>query len=328
MKRKLRLLFPALLLALPLSGCDFITISDGKESESKVVDKYYADYDLTKSGGRLIQQLQKMCFDKHTNWVKYGQLASYYVKTSSHNSCDAISDGNAKFQLFYTASEVTSYTSNENREHVWPCANSAGLWTHDKPTGFSPHYVDNSNYVGGGSDLYHVRPCNGSINTARGNSSFCDFDDPEYAGYDTGDSLVSLKDKNGKYSIKLYGADQTSSGGYQYASRAEVADEMKGDLARIILYMYVHYQSRDEAPEGYVISGGNKFYYSDMLGSLSLKSILGYDDEERCKEKLIEWNEMDPPNEVEKLRNTTVQKIQGNRNPFVDHPELVSQMFE
>ena len=40
-----------------------------------------------------------------------------------------------------------------------------------------------------------------------------------------------------------------------------------------------------------------------------------------------EWNNLDKPSEVEKLRNTTVQKVQGNRNPFVDYPDLVEKMF-
>ncbi len=53
---------------------------------------------------------------------------------------------------------------------------------------------------------------------------------------------------------------------------------------------------------------------------------MGYDSEERCLEVLKAWNKLDAPSNVEKLRNETVQKIQGNRNPFVDHPELVDQL--
>ena len=102
---------------------------------------------------------------------------------------------------------------------------------------------------------------------------------------------------------------------------------MKGDVARILLYVYVHYSERGITPEGGVTSGGNTFTYKDMVGSLSLTQVMGYSTEQRCQEKLAAWNELDPPSEVEKLRNDTVQKIQGNRNPFVDYPELVNQMF-
>lgn len=332
MKRKFRFIIPALLCSVSLSGCSIISIVDKddetKETETVVVDKFYKDYNLTKTGGRLIQELQKLCFDKHTVWIRYGQMSTYGSKTSDHNSTDAISDGSDKNQYFYTGKEASGYGT---REHVWPCANSAGLWTHDNPgTGnFSAHYVDNNYYVGGGSDLFHVRPSTSSVNTARGNSRFCDFDDPEYSGYTVGeDGIVEITEKGGKYPLLVYGADKTAAGGYQYANRAEPADQMKGDVARIILYVFVHYQERGNTPDGYVTSGGNKFYYSDMTGSLSLHAIMGYDDDERCSEVLKAWNKLDPPSEVEKLRNQTVQKIQGNRNPFVDHPELVDQMFE
>lgn len=321
MKRKFRFIFPLLLTVLPLAGCDFITITDNTDDgKTEVVDEYYKNYNLKKTGGRLIQELQKLCFDKHTKWVTYEQTKSYYSKTNDHNSCDAVSDGSNLNEFFYTGRQGSGYGT---REHVWPCANSAALWTHDDPgTGkFSPHYVDNKYYVGGGSDLFHVRPSTSSINTARGNSRFCVLSDGE-------DGVVSLREKNGKYPLKIYGAEQTSSGGYQYATRSEPADEMKGDVARIVLYVFVHYQERGDTPDGYVTSGGNKFYYTDMTGSLALHNVMGYESDDECKEILKAWNKLDPPSEVEKLRNTTVQKIQGNRNPFIDYPELADQMFD
>ena len=332
MKRKLRLLFPVMIASLALSGCNFITIEDadkGGEAEvivdPVIIDKYYNDYDLEKTGGRLIQELQKMCFDKHTKWITYGQVNSYYSKTSSHNSAEGIADGSSVNQWFYTGKEASGVGT---REHVWPCANSGALWVHDNPGSgnFSPHYVDNSYYTGGGSDLYHVRTANSAVNTARGNSKFCDFDDPEYASYGSG--IVEVGENKGKWNLKLYGAAQTATGAYQYADRCEPDDNMKGDVARIILYVWTHYSERGITPEGSVTTkAGNTFTYADMVGSLSLTQIMGYDNEDRCKEKLIEWNNLDKPSNVEKLRNDTVQKIQGNRNPFVDYPELVERMF-
>ena len=37
---------------------------------------------------------------------------------------------------------------------------------------------------------------------------------------------------------------------------------------------------------------------------------------------LLEWNRLDPVDEWEMERNNETAKIQGNRNPFIDHPEL------
>jgi deoxyribonuclease-1 len=34
------------------------------------------------------------------------------------------------------------------------------------------------------------------------------------------------------------------------------------------------------------------------------------------------WNKIDPPSKQEKMRNNTIEKLQGNRNPFIDKPTL------
>ena len=350
---KKRFLLPMLISALALSGCAvkignfvlfgivdnefllFATIEENKPQEEeqeppydvdeKVVGSHYDGYDLTKTGGRLLLELQRYCFDKHTQWVTYGQMNTYFSKTSTRNSAEAIADGSSTNQYFYTGKEASG---TGTREHVWPCANSGSLWTHDNPgTGnFSAHYVDNSYYVGGGSDLYHVRTCNSKVNTARGNSKFVSFDDPEYA--EKKSLTVTYGESGGKWEIRMLGASELSGGGYEYADRTEPDDHMKGDVARIVLYVYTHYMDRGITPEGGYkpINYSQTFMYSDMTGSLPLTQIMGYPTEERCLEVLKAWNKLDAPSTVEKLRNDTVQKIQGNRNPFVDYPNLVDQL--
>ncbi len=43
---------------------------------------------------------------------------------------------------------------------------------------------------------------------------------------------------------------------------------------------------------------------------------------------LLQWAAEDPVSAEELTRNEVVYKYQGNRNPFVDHPEWVSCIFE
>jgi endonuclease I len=43
---------------------------------------------------------------------------------------------------------------------------------------------------------------------------------------------------------------------------------------------------------------------------------------------LLQWHAADPVDDRERLRNETVFNYQGNRNPFVDHPEWVSCLFQ
>jgi hypothetical protein len=102
---------------------------------------------------------------------------------------------------------------------------------------------------------------------------------------------------------------------------------MKGDVARILLYVWIHYCERGNTPDKELKSGEKTYRFSDMTGGLSLNGIIGYNSLTKCQEILKQWNELDPPSEVEKLRNDTVEKIQGNRNPFVDYPKLVNNLF-
>ena len=42
---------------------------------------------------------------------------------------------------------------------------------------------------------------------------------------------------------------------------------------------------------------------------------------------LLKWNEEDPVSENEMIRNNIVYNLQGNRNPFVDYPNLANLLF-
>ena len=41
-----------------------------------------------------------------------------------------------------------------------------------------------------------------------------------------------------------------------------------------------------------------------------------------------EWNEIDPPDEFEINLNKALFEIQGNTNPFIDHPEYINLIWE
>jgi len=329
MKLRLKFIFP-LVAGLALSGCSFISITDSSKEEdvTKITGSYYEGYDLTKTGGKLLLELQRNCWEKHTVYIPYGQFNSYCAKTSSHGNIEAIAKDSETCQLFYTGKEQvgTKYNSSTgaaqtSREHVWPCANSGGLWEHFDPDNTdSPYNVDypsngSEKYIGGGSDLYHVRLANKNVNSERSNNKFVCYTDDEHMPYAQG--VKTVTEYGGKWALKVNAGQKT----------CEPANEMKGDIARIVLYVYLHYTDRGNAPSGSYNVDGKEYKFENMVGSLPLTQIMGYDTEDRCKEVLKAWNKLDPPNQVEKERNNTIQKIQGNRNPFVDFPELVDQIF-
>lgn len=313
--RKLRILFPALLAVSLLAGCgggdeptpptpDPIHFDKYVLPESSA-SSYYSTFNFTLKAKPMLTQIHKHHFEKHTKWVNYGSIQGYYKYSSSHLSIDAPNATSNKIEYFYTNSTDTAYSGT--REHVWPCANSAGLW--QRNTTDPEKDIDKSSYIGGGSDLYHVRPCDDHVNSARGNSKYVEKKDFANLFWQ---EVKDTKRKNGTGSLWCAGLDSAG----EFADRTEVPDEYKGDVARILVYIYTHYGAIGVLDDK----------YQKYCGGLSFSQVLGY-DEETCKKKLCEWNEIDPPSETEKLRNNTVQEIQGNRNMFVDYPALMPRIF-
>lgn len=280
-----------------------ITVFDEVYDETSEINNYYKDCSLTYTGSSLMNELHRHSFSKHTNFVKYIDTTSYLAKRNDFEAPDLI-PGEHKTEFFYTGTKTNYQTGS--REHVWACNDSSGLWPHGT--------VDASDYIGGGSDLYHVRPCNSIVNTARGDAPFVDFDHSDFSSYKS--SVVEVGD-SGPYKLKIYGARKNESGNYEYAHYVEPADEFKGDIARIVAYIYMHYNTNDLTPSE----------RKSMTGGLTLTKVIGFSTVAKAKAILKEWNELDPPSEVEKRRNHTVQQIQGNRNPFVDYPDLINKVF-
>ncbi|GAA2771550.1 endonuclease I family protein [Streptomyces showdoensis] len=101
-------------------------------------------------------------------------------------------------------------------------------------------------------------------------------------------------------------------GSYTDSNSFEPRDADKGDVARMILYMAVRYEGDDAwadlEPNESTSNGSVPF-----MGRLSI---------------LKQWNEQDPPSAFEERRNDVIYtSYQGNRNPFVDHPEWVEAIW-
>ncbi|WDE12555.1 ExeM/NucH family extracellular endonuclease [Thalassomonas haliotis] len=134
------------------------------------------------------------------------------------------------------------------------------------------------------TDIHHLRPTDISVNSSRGN---LDFDN----------SMQTLSESpNTRIDSNSF----------------EPRDEVKGDVARMVLYMDIRYEGLDtHTPDLTVV---------DRLTSTS-EPALG----RLCR--LLEWHVADPVDATEQNRNDRIFEYQGNRNPFIDHSEWVDLLY-
>jgi hypothetical protein len=90
----------------------------------------------------------------------------------------------------------------------------------------------------------------------------------------------------------------------QYTGPTGTAGSFRGDVARSVLFLAIRYN-------GLSIENGFPAV-EGQLGDLAT---------------LLDWHRNDPPDDFEMNRNNVVYTWQFNRNPFIDHPELVEHIW-
>lgn len=141
------------------------------------------------------------------------------------------------------------------------------------------------------SDMWNLYPSDGAANQAKLN-------------YPLGPT-ASASFNNG---VTKVGGAKTGYGG---GSRDvfEPADEYKGDFARAYMYVATVYDDIN-----WVV---NYMYVKESYPTL----------QPWAREMLLQWCRQDPVDQKEIDRNNVVEQYQGNRNPFVDFPELAEYIW-
>lgn len=161
-------------------------------------------------------------------------------------------------------------------------------------TGYTREHTWCKNWFGGEvspmyTDLFALYPCDTHMNGTRGVYPYGETAAPQF---------VSL---NGSR------VGPSSVAGYT-GTVFEPRHDFKGDLARVYLYFSTRYATEDAGwPGGPATIGATIAPWA-----LSL---------------YLRWNDEDPVSQKEIDRNNAVYAIQGNRNPFVDRPGYVDEVF-
>ena len=92
------------------------------------------------------------------------------------------------------------------------------------------------------------------------------------------------------------------------------ADEYKGDFARAYFYIATCY-------------GDSLTWLATGEPGVAMTNSGWQEFRPWLRDLLVDWHRLDPVSEKEKTRAVEVNKIQGNRNPFIDYPELVEYIW-
>ena len=152
------------------------------------------------------------------------------------------------------------------------------------------------------NDPFHVVPSDGKVNGLRDNYPF---------------GRVNTANTTTANGSKL-GANLNSGYSAGYAGTVfEPVDAFKGDIARCFFYFATRYQ--DQMGDFYnaaTVQSKNMFDgTNDNVFSPTFINIL------------LTWHNQDPVSAIEIAKNNAIYTYQGNRNPFIDHPEYVCQIW-
>jgi endonuclease I len=239
------------------------------------IPTYYSSINFNQTGDNLKNQLTTLITNTHTTVLPYTATgttdtwdALYQTDLDPSNSNNVL--------LVYGWDDIDSDVSNDlSRDKTFSCHTSScsGLWVreHTYPRSLG---TPNLGFEFAGSDAHHLRSIDNSRNSSRSNRKF----------------------EDGSNSIMSY---ITSAGNWFPGS------QWKGDIARMMMYLYVRYPTQC-LPTNVGVGSTSYSNFGDMPNVF------------------LDWNAQDPVSQYEINRNNILNTIQGNRNPFIDNPYLAT----
>lgn len=237
------------------------------------IPDYYKDIDLSTSGQQLFDELSQLLIDTHSG-VTYATIWNLLKEADLDPDDPTFTD--VLLVYGYNDNDGISQT-DRSRDKDLNCnfsGSCTGYWNreHVFPQSLADPPMSTSS-IGTGTDAHNLRACDVQANSQRGNNKFAaGSGDPFYGGVDN-----------------------------YYPG-----DEWRGDVARIILYMYLRYLN--ECLPTYVGAGPTTY-------DINVPDIF------------LQWNADDTVSDFEIQRNEVIYSYQGNRNPFIDNPYLATLIW-
>ena len=231
------------------------------------IPSYYSDVNLNLSGQALQDELSVKIINTHTTNLSYTPGVWDALKLSDLDPNDP-----SKVLLIYGWNDTDGTTSNDRSRSKDDNGGGSTDWNREHVYAKS---LGNPNLgtSGPGADAHHLRPSDVGWNSIRGNKKFAD------------------------------GSGNSGTVGSNWYP----GDEWKGDVARMMMYMYLRYGNQC-LPTGVGVG-------STTASDPNMITLF------------LEWNVEDPVSDFELQRNPILEGIQGNRNPFIDNPAFATQIW-
>ena len=226
-------------------------------------------------GGELRSWLKDNWYDGHFNRMGYDD-----AREAMYSYVDVAEDGRVYcvYTGFSEPAELTTYLNPINAEHTVP----QSFFDSDEPMK---------------SDIHHLFPTHGNVNSSRGNIDFGEIDDNVTDKWFIGGKVEDGTSLTILTSIPAENIDAYTE--IDNSDYIEVKEANKGNTARAVFYFYT--------------------VYPTQAGSIEELADL---------ETLYEWHVSDPVDEAERIRNDRAEERQGNRNPYIDYPEIAAKAWE
>ena len=237
---------------------------------------YYDDVNLNLTGLSLRSELATKIINTHTNNLTYSNIWDASMMTD-------VNPLNASEVLLIYGWEAGSDgdVTNDRERGINDNGGNVGQWNREHVYANSlgtPALDQTGTDTPPYADAHNLRPCDAQRNSSRGNK-LC----------------IAGSGNSGAVSTGWY-----------------PGDEWKGDVARMMMYMYLRYDTR------------------------CLPTNVGIGDSSETPDDMIDlflqWNAEDPVSDIEVQRNTyhgntSNTFAQGNRNPFIDNPILATRIW-
>lgn len=234
----------------------------------------------------------------------------YTLKTQLYNIIKGHTDnGYAGLYTTYQTSDVDNFYENDGTVLDMYSENPAGTDPYNYSTGTTQrcgsysvegdcynreHIIPQSVFNEQSpmvSDAHFITPTDGKVNGVRSNYPHGVVSTPTYISQNGG---------------KL-GPNSTS--GYS-GTVFEPINEFKGDIARMYFYFATRYEN--------TVAGYTYAMFDGSSNKVFTTAFLNI---------LLAWNAQDPVSAREIARNNAIYARQNNRNPYIDHPEYVNQIW-